>query len=106
MATLLFKSDDYQREEHNTLMTLPIGINNSLPDNCLSGTSSKTNTTSSSLSNSFSCSSNNNQVKSSKEDLQEFEIKNNRCLLYNKLVEFFPENMVQPKGNLSEFVLV
>lgn len=108
LATLLFKSDDYQPEEQNALMTLPIGINNSINDNCSSDTSSKTNTANSSLSNSFSCSSNNNQVavNSSKENLQEFEIKNRRCLLYNKLVEFFPENMVQPKGNLSEFVLV
>lgn len=104
LATLLFKSDDYQPEEQSTLMTLPVGINNSINDNC----SSETNTPNSSLSNSFSCSSNNNQVavSSSKEDLHEFEIKNRRCLLYNKLVEFFPENMVQPKGNLSEFVLV
>lgn len=29
-----------------------------------------------------------------------------RCLLFNKIVELLPEHMVQPKGNLSDFVLI
>lgn len=105
LATLLFKSDDYQQDEQ-IMMTMPIiSMNNSITE---SDNSFKSNTNSSSLSNSFSGSSNNNQLafNSSKEDLQEFEVKNRRCNLFNKLVELFPENMVQPKSNLSEFVLV
>lgn len=33
-------------------------------------------------------------------------IKNKRCLLYNKLVELMPETLVQPQGNLSDFVQI
>lgn len=34
------------------------------------------------------------------------ELKYRRCLLFNKLVEYLPDSMVQPKNNLSDFVLV
>lgn len=105
LATLLFKSDDHQQDEQ-IIMTMPIiSMNNSIDDRS-SDNSFKSNITYSSLSNSFSGSANNNAFNSSKEDLQEFEIKNRRLVLFNKLVELFPTNMVQPKGNLSEFVLV
>lgn len=39
-------------------------------------------------------------------DGREYDTKTRRCLLYNRIVEMLPENMVQPKGNLSDFVLV
>ena len=41
-----------------------------------------------------------------KTEAQQFEMKNQRCLLYNKLVELMPDHMVQPKENLSDFVLI
>lgn len=37
---------------------------------------------------------------------QNYDIKTQRCLLFNKIVELLPDNMVQPKGNLSDFVLI
>jgi hypothetical protein len=37
---------------------------------------------------------------------QKFEIKSRRSLLFNKLIEMMPEKLGQPKGNLSDFVLV
>lgn len=36
---------------------------------------------------------------------EESVLKSQRCLLFNKLVKIFPENMVQPKWNLTDFVL-
>ncbi|XP_053684609.1 muskelin isoform X1 [Sabethes cyaneus] len=35
-----------------------------------------------------------------------FELKIRRCLLYNKLVDLLPENLCQPKKNISDFVLL
>ncbi|XP_058830933.1 muskelin isoform X1 [Topomyia yanbarensis] len=37
---------------------------------------------------------------------QLFELKIRRCLLYNKLVDLLPENLCQPKKNISDFVLL
>lgn len=44
-------------------------------------------------------------LQSQRKDEQSFQIKNRRCLLFNRLVEFLPENLVQPKGNLSDLIL-
>lgn len=46
------------------------------------------------------------ELFTSKSEEQQFEVKNQRCLLYNKLIELMPESMVQPKGNLSDFVVI
>lgn len=46
------------------------------------------------------------ELFTSKSEEQQFEVKNQRCLLYNKLIELMPEHMVQPKGNLSDFVVI
>lgn len=41
-----------------------------------------------------------------KSEEQQSAVKNQRCLLYNKLIELMPEHMVQPRGNLSDFVVI
>lgn len=46
------------------------------------------------------------QCHLSTNDKQQYEIKTQRCLLFNKIVDLLPDNMVQPKGNLSDFVLI
>lgn len=46
------------------------------------------------------------ELITNKTEEQQFEVKNQRCLLYNKLIELMPDNMVQPKGNLSDFVVI
>lgn len=46
------------------------------------------------------------ELFTSKSEEQQFEMKNQRCLLYNKLIELMPEHMVQPKKNLSDFVIL
>lgn len=46
------------------------------------------------------------ELFTNKSEEQQFEVKNQRCLLYNKLIELMPGNMVQPKGNLSDFVII
>lgn len=46
------------------------------------------------------------ELFTSKSEEQQFEVKNQRFLLYNKLIELMPESMVQPKGNLSDFVVI
>lgn len=46
------------------------------------------------------------ELFTNKTEEQQFEVKNQRCLLYNKLIELMPDHMVQPKGNLSDFVVV
>lgn len=46
------------------------------------------------------------ELFTSKSEEQQFEVKNQRSLLYNKLIELMPESMVQPKGNLSDFVVI
>lgn len=46
------------------------------------------------------------ELFTNKSEEQQFEVKNQRCLLYNKLIELMPEHMVQPKGNLSDFVVI
>lgn len=46
------------------------------------------------------------ELFTSKSEEQQFEVKNQRCLLYNKLIELMAEHMVQPKGNLSDFVTI
>lgn len=48
----------------------------------------------------------NEQCHLSHNDKQQYEIKTQRCLLFNKIVDLLPDNMVQPKGNLSDFVLI
>ncbi|XP_062544151.1 muskelin isoform X2 [Armigeres subalbatus] len=37
---------------------------------------------------------------------QLFELKIRRCLLYNKLVDLLPEQLCQPKKNISDFVIL
>lgn len=37
---------------------------------------------------------------------QSDEIQRNRYVLYNKLIEFLPEKLCQPKANLNDFVLI
>lgn len=44
-------------------------------------------------------------LQSQRKDEQLFQIKNRRYHLFNRLVEFLPENLVQPKGNLSDLIL-
>lgn len=34
------------------------------------------------------------------------ETRSQRCMLFNKLIELLPEKMCQPRGNLSDFVLI
>lgn len=46
------------------------------------------------------------ELFTNKTEEQQFEVKNQRCLLYNKLIELMPDHMVQPKGNLSDFILI
>lgn len=46
------------------------------------------------------------ELFTSKSEEQQFEVKNQRFLLYNKLIELMPEQMIQPKGNLSDFVVI
>lgn len=46
------------------------------------------------------------ELFTSKSEEQQFEVKNQRCLLYKKLIELMPDSMVQPKGNLSDFVVI
>lgn len=46
------------------------------------------------------------ELFTNKTEEQQFEMKNQRCLLFNKLIELMPEHMVQPKGNLSDFVII
>lgn len=46
------------------------------------------------------------ELFTSKSEEQQFEVKNQRCLLYNKLIELMPETMVQPKSNLIDFVVI
>lgn len=46
------------------------------------------------------------ELFTSKSEEQQFEVKNQRFSLYNKLIELMPEHMVQPKGNLSDFVVI
>lgn len=46
------------------------------------------------------------ELFTSKSEEQQFEVKNQRCLLYNKLIELMPDTMVQPKSNLSDFVVI
>lgn len=46
------------------------------------------------------------ELFTSKSEEQQFEVKNQRILLYNKLIELMPERMIQPKGNLSDFVVI
>lgn len=48
----------------------------------------------------------NDDKRTAKFDGHHYDTKTRRCLLYNKIVELLPDNMVQPKGNLSDFVLV
>lgn len=46
------------------------------------------------------------ELFTSKSEEQQFEVKNQRFLLYNKLIELMPEQMIQPKSNLSDFVVI
>lgn len=46
------------------------------------------------------------ELFTNKTEEQQYEVRKERCLLYNKLIELMPEHMVQPKGNLSDFVLI
>lgn len=46
------------------------------------------------------------ELFTNKTEEQQFEVKNQRCLLYNKLIDLMPDHMVQPKGNLSDFVSI
>lgn len=46
------------------------------------------------------------ELFTNKSEEQQFAVKNQRCLLYNKLIELMPEHMVQPRGNLSDFVII
>lgn len=46
------------------------------------------------------------ELFTSKSEEQQFEVKNQRCLLFNKLIELMPDHMVQPKGNLSDFIFI
>lgn len=46
------------------------------------------------------------EIFTNKSEEQQFEVKNQRCLLYNKLIELMPDNMVQPKGNICDFVVI
>lgn len=48
----------------------------------------------------------NDDKRTGKFDGHHYDTKTRRCMLYNKIVELLPDNMVQPKGNLSDFVLV
>uniref|UniRef100_A0A1B0CC51 Muskelin N-terminal domain-containing protein n=2 Tax=Lutzomyia longipalpis TaxID=7200 RepID=A0A1B0CC51_LUTLO len=96
LASLLFKCDDFQTENNSPLMTVPLGTTSAfLQDKTASSPGASTTTTPSPSSSS----------SSTKMDLS-FNVKNQRYLLFNKLVKLLPENMVQPKGNLSDFVLI
>ncbi|XP_055704070.1 muskelin [Phlebotomus papatasi] len=100
LASLLFKCDDFQTENSSPLMTVPLGTTSAfLSDKCASPSGTSTAATPSPSSASSSSSS------SAKVDMS-FNVKNQRYLLFNKLVKLLPENMVQPKGNLSDFVLI
>ncbi|XP_055319183.1 muskelin isoform X1 [Sitodiplosis mosellana] len=46
------------------------------------------------------------ELFTSKSEEQQSEVKNQRCLLYNKLIELMPDTMVQPKSNLTDFVVI
>lgn len=41
-----------------------------------------------------------------KSDEQQYEVRKERCTLYAKLIELMPDHMVQPKGNLSDFIQI
>lgn len=46
------------------------------------------------------------ELFTNKTEEQQLEMKNQRSLLYNKLIDLMPDHMVQPKGNLSDFVSI
>lgn len=44
------------------------------------------------------------ELFTNKTEEQQYEMRKERCLLFNKLIELMPDNVVQPKGNLADFV--
>lgn len=46
------------------------------------------------------------ELFTNKTEEQQYEVRKERCLLYNKLIELMPDNMVQPRGNLADFVFI
>ena len=46
------------------------------------------------------------KYKYHKESKKSLEIRSQRCILFNKLIELIPDTYTQPKGNLSDFVLI
>lgn len=44
------------------------------------------------------------ELFTNKTEEQQYEVRKDRCTLYNKLIELMPDHMVQPKGNLADFV--
>lgn len=46
------------------------------------------------------------ELFTNKTEEQQCEVRKERCTLYNKLIELMPDHMVQPKGNLSDFIQI
>lgn len=46
------------------------------------------------------------ELFTNKTEEQQHEMRKERCLLYDKLIDLLPDHMVQPKGNLSDFMLI
>lgn len=46
------------------------------------------------------------ELFTNKTEEQQYEMRKERCLLFNKLIELLPDHLVQPKGNLSDFIMI
>jgi muskelin len=128
LASLLFKPDEVPATDEENMMTISLGAFSGTPDKPLKSDDKPTivyenqNDSNSLISiSSTSSSSSSDFMGKYKRDGggdtstgttnfkysgQKFEIKSRRSLLFNKLIEMMPEKLNQPKGNLSDFVLV
>jgi muskelin len=125
LASLLFKSDEVPATDEENMMTISLGAFSGTPDKPLKSDDKPTivceNDSNSLISISSTSSSTSSDFMgkykreagiatttgtSFKYSGQKFEIKSRRSLLFNKLIEMMPEKLNQPKGNLSDFVLV
>lgn len=46
------------------------------------------------------------ELFTNKTEEQQNEMRKERCSLFNKLIELMPDHLVQPKGNLADYILI
>lgn len=115
LATLLFKSDNNQIPHCSSIVASPSydaesSSSSSSKDSTMSGIESLASIMSPSNANNFDLdlyTYNINQVtRIANRQFMDSDTQRGRYVLYNKLIEFLPQKMCQPKTNLTDFVLI